>query len=602
MPIDSISDLVPVFGRMHLVLLHMPIGLLVGLAMFEMVSAVRRQPMASRFLVLAATASAMLAAGSGLVLHEEAGYGNSDVLELHEKLGLATALCSMVVLLLRLFGAQTMYRSALVITAGMLIPTGHFGAEMTHGKGFLLEPLEEQAQEPEQPIVPEAPEEDRPVLASYEAHVSRFFAAKCIECHGDRKVKGGLRMDSPEALLAGGDGGPAIEGGVAPEDQELLYRLLLPIDDDDHMPPDHKTQPTEAEVELIRTWLAAGAPFEGEFELAEGASLPEIVEVHPDDQEEAPADEEEVARAVPDAVLTTMRDRLVHVQPVEAGSQLLWVDFAAPAKATDDIMVRELLTPVVDWIGDLSLARTQITDSSLELVSAMPQLARLDLRETQVTVSGLAHLAGHDQLTELVVSRTQLDDAVIETLKQLPALERLWIWDAGMTAEGLVALREAMPEVHIDAGDMGMSVALETEEKPEFTSDAPPVDPVAEPEPGSLAAQTPINDVCLVSGKPIDPQYNLLHDGKVIGFCCPNCPAPFQADPEKFLAKLPVKEDLSQRETVNQVCLVSGNAIDPAFNLLHDGKVIGFCCGNCPKTFQADPAKFLAKLDAESDG
>ena len=601
MPIDSISDLIPVFGRMHLVLLHMPIGLLVGLALLEVVSSVRRQPMASRFLVLAATASAVLAAGSGLVLHEEAGYGTSDVLELHEKLGLATAVCSIVVLLLRLFGAQTMYRSALVITAGVLIPTGHFGAEMTHGTGFLLEPLEKHEQEPGQPVAPEVFEEGGLILASYEEHVSRFFEARCNACHGDRKVKGGLRMDSPEALLAGGDGGPAIEADVAPEDQELLYRMLLSIDDDDHMPPDHKAQPTEAEVELIRTWLAAGAPFEGEFELAEGAALPEPIEVAPEEESATPA-EQEVVRAVPDAVLSTMRDRLVHVQPVEAGSQLLWVDFAAPAKATDDVMVRELLTPVVDWVGDLSLARTQITDSSLELVSAMPQLARLDLRETQVTVSGLTHLAGHDQLAELVVSRTQLDDAVIETLKQLPALERLWIWDAGMSAEGLVALREAMPEVHIDAGDMGMSVALETEEKPEFTSDAPPVDPVPEPEAGSLAAQTPINEACLVSGKPIDPQHNLLHDGKVIGFCCPNCPAPFQADPEKYLAKLPVQEDLSQRETVNQVCLVSGSAIDPAFNLLHDGKVIGFCCGNCPKTFQADPAKYLAKLDAESDG
>ena len=600
MPIDSLSDLVPVFGRMHPLLLHLPIGMMIGLVMLECVQAARRQPMAPAFLVFFASASACLAAASGIVLHDEPSYGASEVLELHEQLGIATAACSIVVFLLRAFGAQTMYRWALVLTVGVLIPTGHFGAEMTHGKNFLFEPLEEQ-EEPE-PIVPETPEEDGPILASYEAHVARFFEAKCNECHGDRKVKGGLRMDSPEALLAGGDGGPAIEAGIAPEDQEMLYRMLLPIDDDDHMPPDQKTQPTEAELELIRAWLAAGAPFDAEFELAEGAALPEPVEAAPQQEEATPAEEEEVVRGVPDAVLSTMRDRLVHVQPVEAGSQLLWIDFAAPASDTDDTMVRELLTPVVDWIGDLSLARTQITDSSLELVSAMPRLARLDLRETQVTVSGLAHLAGHEQLRELVVSRTQLNDAVSETLKQLPALERLWIWDAGMTPEGLVALREAMPEVHIDAGDLGMSVALEVEEKPEFTSDAPPVDPVPEPEPGSLASQTPVNDVCLVSGKAIDPQYNLLHDGKVIGFCCPNCPATFQADPAKFLAKLPVEEDLSQRETVNQVCLVSGSAIDPAFNLLHDGKVIGFCCGNCPKTFQADPAKYLAKLDAESDG
>lgn len=602
MPVDSFSELLPVFGRMHPLLLHMPIGLFVGLALMECVNAVRRQAMAPAFLVFIASLSACLAAASGIQLHNEPGYGASDVLELHEQLGLATAACGIVVFLLRAFGAQAMYRWALILTVGVLIPTGHFGAEMTHGKNFLFEPLDQSEQT--DPITPIPAPEGGPVLASYEAHVSRFFAARCNECHGDRKVKGGLRMDSPEALLAGGDGGPAIEAGIAPEDQELLYRMLLPIDDDDHMPPDHKAQPTEAEIDLLRAWLAAGAPFEGDFELAEGASLPEPVE--PESAEADSPDEEPVAASpgVPDAVLDTMRDRLVHVQAVEAGSSLLWVDFAAPAKTVDDGMVRELLTPVVDWVGELSLARTQITDSSLDLIAAMPQLVRLDLRETQVTSAGLAHLIGHEQMRELVVSRTQLDDSVIDTLRQLPALTQLWVWDSGISAEGLVALREALPAVRIDAGDMGLSAAIETEAKPEFTSDAPKVDSPAEVESNSLASQTPINEVCLVSGKEVDPQFNVLHDGKVIGFCCPNCPKTFAADPDKFLAKLPTElsEDLSQRETVNQVCLVSGKAIDPQFNLLHEGKVIGFCCPNCPKTFQADPAKFLAKLEPAADG
>lgn len=44
---------------------------------------------------------------------------------------------------------------------------------------------------------------------------------------------------------------------------------------------------------------------------------------------------------------------------------------------------------------------------------------------------------------------------------------------------------------------------------------------------------------CPVSGKPIDPEHFVDFKGKKVYFCCPNCPAAFKADPEKFMAKLP---------------------------------------------------------------
>ena len=85
--IDSLSDLIPVFGRMHPLLLHLPIGMLVGLALLEIGNAIGRKPAASTFLVFFGAVTAAAAAASGLVLHEEPGYVESRVLELHEQLG-----------------------------------------------------------------------------------------------------------------------------------------------------------------------------------------------------------------------------------------------------------------------------------------------------------------------------------------------------------------------------------------------------------------------------------------------------------------------------------------------------------------------------------
>ncbi len=44
---------------------------------------------------------------------------------------------------------------------------------------------------------------------------------------------------------------------------------------------------------------------------------------------------------------------------------------------------------------------------------------------------------------------------------------------------------------------------------------------------------------CPVSGKPIDIEHAVTHKEKKVYFCCPNCPAKFEANPENFTSKLP---------------------------------------------------------------
>ena len=66
-------------------------------------------------------------------------------------------------------------------------------------------------------------------------------------------------METYETLLKGGKNGPVLIAGKA-FDSPMIYRLLLPINDDDHMPPDGKPQPTPAEVAALQWWIENGAP------------------------------------------------------------------------------------------------------------------------------------------------------------------------------------------------------------------------------------------------------------------------------------------------------------------------------------------------------
>lgn len=81
----------------------------------------------------------------------------------------------------------------------------------------------------------------------------------CFECHGAEKHKGGLRLDEREAAFKGGDSGDAIVKGK-PDDSELLHRVSLPKEDRDVM-PNRGEKLTKPEIEKIRAWIAAGAPW-----------------------------------------------------------------------------------------------------------------------------------------------------------------------------------------------------------------------------------------------------------------------------------------------------------------------------------------------------
>ncbi|OAI39488.1 hypothetical protein AYO40_05675, partial [Planctomycetaceae bacterium SCGC AG-212-D15] len=93
----------------------------------------------------------------------------------------------------------------------------------------------------------------------FETKVRPILAGHCFECHGEKKHKGGLRLDSRGALLAGGDQGPAIVPGDP--NKSLFVKAINHSSDELKMPPSKKL-PKEAIADLTR-WVALGAPWPG---------------------------------------------------------------------------------------------------------------------------------------------------------------------------------------------------------------------------------------------------------------------------------------------------------------------------------------------------
>jgi hypothetical protein len=93
-------------------------------------------------------------------------------------------------------------------------------------------------------------------VAFFEKRVRPLLAEHCYECHGAKKAKGNLRLDSRDGWLKGGDSGTALLPGKP--DDSLLIKGIRHWDKDFKMPPEKPLLP--AQVADLIEWVKLGAP------------------------------------------------------------------------------------------------------------------------------------------------------------------------------------------------------------------------------------------------------------------------------------------------------------------------------------------------------
>ena len=103
-----------------------------------------------------------------------------------------------------------------------------------------------------------AAEPDAAAVAFFEKQVRPLLVEHCHGCHSAmaKKTRGGLALDSRDAILAGGETGPAVVPGK-PEDSVLLHRLRGDDPDEDIMPPSGKLP--DEQIAAIEKWIRDGA-------------------------------------------------------------------------------------------------------------------------------------------------------------------------------------------------------------------------------------------------------------------------------------------------------------------------------------------------------
>ena len=260
-------------GRLHPLIVHFPIGLLIVALILELFTLNKKnqelRPGINLLLVIG-TLGAVISVAFGLLLKTQDDY-SGNLLTIHQWSGIATSILAAAtvrlhVLIIRQNRTNLLkpYRAILIFTVLSVMIAGHYGAALTHGADFLTSALPGKGRNSHFDVAQFTHDEAGEAMnvnqiAALNLEVRSIFAHNCYKCHSSEKIKGELRLDKKVFVMKGGESGDVISPGH-PDESEMIRRLELPRDDEESMPPKGKTL-TEKEIATLRLWIKLGAPW-----------------------------------------------------------------------------------------------------------------------------------------------------------------------------------------------------------------------------------------------------------------------------------------------------------------------------------------------------
>lgn len=446
-------------GRLHPLVVHLPIGMLIMAFILECSALFRPYRKFRKGVVPALFFGglfAVVATLSGFFLRQEGGY-DEELADRHQYLGLTTTVMVVIVFFLRrriksFYPHPLRRRRARV---WLLLPlmillgaTGHMGGSLTHGEAYLFESPALLSSRPDETVKLEHVRE--PLEARfYQDVIHPILKAKCYSCHSAQKQKGKLRLDEIPLILKGGKNGAVISPGV-PDSSELYHRVTLPIEEKKHMPPREKPQLSSSETDLLHAWIAGGADFSKKV-----ASHPQAAKVG-----QLIRSLQYTAKAswVPDKVIEPADPKIVEklagfgvtVMKAAEDSHYLLANFTN----VDDLTVEKMraLEDIRDQLIWLNVSGRQLTTAHTSVISKLINLRMLYVDDTSLDDEGAKHLISLHELRYLNLVGTNLSDKGLMYLAQLKNLGQLFVYDTKVTKEGVRAFLHQRKEVVIDTG------------------------------------------------------------------------------------------------------------------------------------------------------
>ena len=435
----------PVFlqvtGRMHPLVLHFPLVLLfLGIFLEWLTSKKEFNHPATRkitvYIFYLFAIGAATAALFGFFLYKEGSYQGEEM-GVHKWMGTAVSLLAVVILWVRESGSW-MYYGTLTLSAIALTLAGHQGAEVTHGNGFLTEPIRKHF------LATSIQVEHVDSAVVFRDVIQPILNEKCLNCHNTNKAKNDLILSDYESLVQGGDDPHALVAGNA--GASLVYKYItLPIDDSLHMPPKEKLQLDPEEIKLIGWWINSGANPQEKY-----VNYSKVDSIHPlmlsRFQPKSGLDLLEIS--FPDQQrVKELNNPYRTVQQISTTKPYVAV-FLGSKKDFSEKDLNELKA-IGRQVISIDLGNSRVRDNDLKLVTQFPHLQKIHLQNTPIGDEGIQHLKSLQYLEVLNVSGTKITARTLSEISQWKSLKKLYIYNTSVSGESLQSLRKAHQELEV---------------------------------------------------------------------------------------------------------------------------------------------------------
>lgn len=433
-------------GRMHPMLLHLPIGLFVLVFILWLFKKnIEENSFEKIFLLLlhVAAFTALLTALMGFFLSKEGGY-EETILNRHKLLGVLTSILAFVLLLVYKYApaSKKIFSIILFPATAVLLAGSHFGSNLTRGVGYVWQPVFGNKEKPAEAITDSS--------ALFTAAILPVLKTKCFSCHNETKAKGKLVMTSVEKLLAGGKGGPIWKAGDA-LNSHIIQNINLPEDDKKHMPPQGKPQLTTEEAQLLFTWIQSGADIKKQLREYEQTDSLKIMAMNFVSSSATVSIEKEYPFAAASAsVIEKLNDPFCVVFPVSQKSPALQANFFIREKYNPKKL--DELLKVKEQLVILNLDNMPVADAELVTISKFSNLEKIVLNNSNITNKGLAELLKLKNLQTLSIAGTKINKDAAGVFNQFENLKEVFIWNTEIKASESLQLKMGNKKIVFNTG------------------------------------------------------------------------------------------------------------------------------------------------------
>jgi len=446
-------------GHLHPVLVHLPIGILLLAGLFQLLALKPKYASLHAAISIAlfwGMISAILSCISGYLLSQSGDY-DEELVDTHKWFAISTASVSLIAYLFNRWENE-FAKWVILLMVPLIIVTGHLGGSLTHGTDYLTKGFSKKDSTAEKEIRPIADVQEANVYADI---IQPIFENRCYGCHNKSKKKGKLRLDEPAFILKGGKDGKVVKPGNADE-SDMMKRLLLPRNDEDHMPPKEKPQLKDNEIALLHWWIATGATFDKKTkELEQPEKIkPVLLALQKEVKKLLPDLPQTPVEQADEKAVQKLKDRGIIVFPVARNSNYLKANFVTVDSVSyNDVALLLAIKKQLVW---LNLSQKKIPDSLLVSIAQLTNLTRLQLDNTRITDKALVPLQSLVNLQYLNLVGTGVTAQGVIQLKNLPKLQALYLYKTFISSLDWPVLKSNFPKVTLDTGNYYVPI-LETD-------------------------------------------------------------------------------------------------------------------------------------------